>query len=89
MEELASLLKKSKKNGVHREPVFDVKQTRCWTIDKRPSTVGFLYLGGWVVDFRDGTLKGAQWMKRANLTRVDVQEYKNETNYVKAVRSVK
>ncbi len=85
VEELASLLARRRKNGVHIAPVFDYKQIRCWTID--PCDPNYAYfLGAWLIDFQKGEVSQANW---SNL-KPGVGGYrKNPENYVKAVRSVK
>jgi hypothetical protein len=62
VEELASLLKKSKKSGVHIDPVFGNKQTRCWTIDNCDSLYVEL-IGAWIVDFKQGIILQAEYKK--------------------------
>jgi len=85
VEESASLLTRRRKNGVHIAPVFDYKQTRCWTID--PSDPNYQHLvGAWLIDFQNGAMSQAYWWKG----RPDIGAYRqNPENYVKAVRSVK
>ena len=58
VEELASLLAKRRTNGVHIAPVFDYKQTRCWTIDPCDATASHL-LGAWIIDFQNGEVSQA------------------------------
>jgi hypothetical protein len=85
VEELASLLEKSVKRGVHIAPVFDNKQTRCWTIDK--CDPGYPRLSGaWIVDFKEGTILEAWYYKYSDIASWYV---KNILNHVKAVRSLK
>ena len=86
VEELASLLARRRKNGVHIAPAFDYKQTRCWTIDTGDSPASHLK-GGWIIDFQNGEVSQASWRSK---TRILASNYsKNHQNYVKAVRSVK
>jgi serine/threonine-protein kinase len=85
VEELASLLEKSVKSGVHIAPVFDNKQIKCWTIDK--CDPGYSAMSGaWIVDFREGTILEAWYNKYSDTEGWYV---KNIINHVKAVRSVK
>jgi uncharacterized caspase-like protein len=85
VEELASLLERSIKSGVHIAPVFDNKQIRCWTIDK--CDPGYAqYSGAWIVDFKEGIIIEAWYYKYSDTAGWYV---KNIQNHVKAVRSVK
>ena len=53
VEELASLIEKSKINGVHIDPVFDSRQIRCWTVD--PCDTNYtMQSGAWIVSFKQG-----------------------------------
>ena len=86
-EELASILNRRNKDGVHIDSVFDYKQIRCWTVDQI-SRYSNRYLSAWIIDFQNGEVSQAFWH------RVKVVPYygtyvKNPENYVKAVRSVK
>jgi hypothetical protein len=82
VEELASLLAKSSKSGVHINPVFDHKRTICWTVDKYDKICS-----AWIVNFKQGIILIASWSEGktayANWTS------KNYINYAKAVRSDK
>jgi hypothetical protein len=84
VEELASLLAKRRTNGVHIAPVFDYKQTRCWTIDPCDPTASHLR-GAWIIDFQNGEVSQAFFSWRGGRANYS----KNHENYVKAVRSVK
>jgi hypothetical protein len=86
IEELASLLKKDRRNGVHIDPVFDSKQIRSWTIDKCESGSG---QGAWIIDFKEGTILEASIMSPRIIARGGPDYSKNTMNYVKAVRSVR
>jgi hypothetical protein len=88
VEELASLLKKSKKSGVHIDPVFGNKQTRCWTIDNCDSLYVEL-IGAWIVDFKQGIILQAEYKKPGVWVAPGPDYSKNTTNHIKAVRSVK
>jgi len=81
VEELASLLAGSTKNGVHIDPAFDYKQTRCWTIDRCESQSWSWYKGAWLVDFKNGGVNEAYWSGSGG------QYSKNVENCTKAVRS--
>jgi len=86
VEELASLLTRSTQGGLHIDPVFDDKQIRCWTIDESESQSWAWYTGAWLVDFQNGEVINAYWLKgNANYESAPL----NPENYVKAVRSVK
>ena len=82
VEELASLLVRKRKNGVHIDPVFDHKMTLCWTIDRCESQSWSWYKGAWLVDFKNGEVNEAYWTGSGS-----GQYSKNTENYVKAVRS--
>ena len=84
VEELASVLVQNRNNGVHLDPVFDYKQTRCWTIDRCESQSWSWYNGAWLIDFKNGQVDDAYW------TREKGGQYrKNPENCVKAVRTVR
>ena len=81
LEELASLLNKDKKNGVHIHPMFESKQKHCWTSDLGTDTRQVV----WIVDFAEGKTNEAFIVSTATL-----QHYSRfATNYVRAVRSIK
>ena len=84
VEELASLLARKRQSDVHLNPVFDSKQTRCWTADKGESKSWSWYKGAWLVDFKNGRVSEAYWDRESG-----GQYRKNANNYVKAVRSVR
>ena len=90
VEELASLLAKSSKSGVHIDPVFDHKRIICWTVDKC-DTNSTLQSGAWIVSFKHGEVSKAMWIKRSTASVNRKNEYPdiNQMNYVKAVRSAK
>jgi CHAT domain-containing protein len=88
IEELASLLKKDRRNGVHIDPVFNNNRIRCWSVNQRESQIYSWFSGAWIVDFKKGTLLEADWVKPAK-TGFPSLLRKNNINYVKAVRSVK
>jgi hypothetical protein len=84
VEELASLIKKDRRNGVHIDPIFDSRQNRCWTVDSCEPNYRF-QSGAWVVSFKHGEVRKAMWSESATISdRHDI----NDINYVKAVRSV-
>jgi hypothetical protein len=86
IEELASLIKKAKINGVHIAPVFDIKQIRCWTVDQCDTNRDY-QLGAWLVHFQFGEISKAMWI---DPTRTGgYSESLNISNYIKAVRSVR
>ena len=85
VEELASLIKKDKINGVHLDPVFDNKQVRCWSVDQCDTSYA-AHSGAWIVNFKDGKIHQAWYAKR---TRGSNRYAKNRINYAKAVRTVK
>jgi hypothetical protein len=86
VEELASLLLKSSKSGVHIDPVFSHEGTICWTVDKCDA-FETNHSGAWIVDFRQGQILQA-FYPDSDMRHIDWYA-KNILNYVKAVRSLK
>jgi hypothetical protein len=86
VEELASLIKKDRRNGVHIDPVFDNNQIRCWTVDQCDPNYNW-QSGAWIVSFKQGKVSKAMWSKSA--TEKSYGHDINDINYVKAVRSIK
>jgi len=87
LEELASLLVRRSKSGVHIDPVFDHKLINCWTVDKCDATRRG-HIGVWIVHFKQGQILQSSFSERMKTT--DIGWYAtNALNYVKAVRSVK
>jgi hypothetical protein len=84
VEELASLLVRKKSNGVHINPVFDHKQTLCWTIDRCESQSWSWYKGAWLIDFKNGAVNEAYWTGQSG-----GRYRKNPQNYIKAVRTIR
>jgi uncharacterized caspase-like protein len=86
IDELVSLMEKSDMGGLHLDPVFDRKQTHCWSSDNGPELVyGSLGLfATWIANFDEGRVKIAQW-STGELARYHVLE----NNYARAVRSLK
>jgi len=82
VEELASLLKKDDNNGIHIDPLFDKKQTSCWSSDNGPRSVR---AGNppqvWHVNFREGSLGLTQLHLPTLMTGPTYR-------YVRAVRSI-
>jgi DNA-binding IclR family transcriptional regulator len=88
IEELASLLKKAKINGVHIDSIFNNKQIRCWTIDQCDTNRSY-QLGAWLVHFQFGEISKAMWIDPKTGSGIGYLESTNITNYVKAVRSIR
>ena len=86
VEELASLIKKDRRNGVHIAPIFDNKQIRCWTVDQFAPNYTW-QSGVWIVSFKHGKVRKAMWSKSAREKSYGHDIH--DINYVKAVRSVK
>jgi hypothetical protein len=86
LEELASLLERRSKSGVHIDPVFDHKLSICWTVDKSDSTSP-RHSGAWIVDFKEGQILQA-WYGTGISSGYSSWYAKNYLNYAKAVRSV-
>ena len=88
IEELASLVQKKEINGLHANPVFNKKQTTCWSSDEGPVYVG-LQSGVtqfWHLNFREGTI-GLSTLPLDG--GVDALYYTPLRHYARAVRSVK
>jgi uncharacterized caspase-like protein len=88
VEELASLLKKDKTNGMHTDALFGTKQTQCWSSDEAPvrHSATRRYPEVWVVSFKKGTIR-----KVGLITEAYTSEgpRPGEYNYIRAVRSIK
>jgi molybdopterin-guanine dinucleotide biosynthesis protein len=86
IEELASLLTRNRANGVYLDPVFSNRQVTCWTVDEREVSHP-AYRGAWVVDFKQGQIDKALWLKfgagGSNSPGYTGERY---LNHVKAVR---
>lgn len=94
IEELASLLARREKRGVHLDPVFDNMQTTCWSADQydpkdnsRKSSRSRL-LGRWIVSFKQGQVLRAIFLKNPPTGAMEVIYNHNDKNCVKAVRTV-
>lgn len=87
VEELASLLARRRKDGVHMDPVFDNKRSTCWSVDKREPENAW-HLGAWIVNFKQGQIQQAKY-KNPSITMNYTPKLVNNMNYVKAVRSVR
>ena len=90
VDQLASLLKKDKINGVHLDPIFSNRQITCWTVDEREVTRQ-VYGGGWIVNFKQGQIVTATYLKfqTGGPSGSRYSAGRNFLNYVKAVRQVK
>ena len=87
IEELASLLSRKANHGVHMAPEFEIHQFSCWSADKcRPQSD--YYYGYWIVNFKQGQILQASIRKPSVTANFDRRNI-NETNYVKAVRSIR
>jgi hypothetical protein len=88
VEELASLLESSSNSGIYLDPVFDIEQISCWSVDSTDDPSG-----AWIVSFKNGEVSEARW--RSSLVGGSLAPgsmgsvHKNTMNYVKAVRSTK
>ncbi len=87
IEELASLLARSRNKGVHIAPVFESHQTSSWSADKC-GVQDDRYYGYWIVNFKQGQVLQALLLKTSVGASYAVYG-KTEINYVKAVRSVR
>ncbi|UCG11615.1 MAG: DUF1566 domain-containing protein [Deltaproteobacteria bacterium] len=94
IEELASLLKKNKTNGLHIDGVFDDKQERCWSADEALEGGSVIsspedLSGGWVVSFSDGRIQQAWWQSPSTDQDYAFMYERTPSNYVRAVRNLK
>jgi len=87
VEELASLLARRRKDGVHLDPVFDNTRSTCWSVDKKEPENAW-QLDGWIVNFKQGQIQQAKY-KNPSITMNYTPKLVNNMNYVKAVRSVR
>jgi hypothetical protein len=88
IEELASLLTRRRKNGVHIDPVFDNKQVRCWSVDQSDPIEPY-YSVAWIISFEFGEVTQAIYIKKSKIQWGTGAQNKNAMNYIKAVRAVK
>jgi uncharacterized caspase-like protein len=89
VEELASLIERGRRDGVHIDPVFDNHQTRCWTIDQCDGD-SIYALGAWIVNFEQAQILQASYKKPSMTSDLTFANYsKNDKNYIKAVRSLR
>ena len=88
IEELASLLARKRNKGVHIAPEFETHQVSCWSADKcRPQSDAYAVY--WIVNFKQGQILEASFLKSSVTANFPGSSNKNVTNYVKAVRSVR
>ena len=88
LEELASLLEKKSVNDLHIDPIFNIKQKRCWCSTNALNFSGHRDLQTqWVVDFQRGTVRQAKWWKFHKDSFYD-SYVKVPVSYIKAVRQV-
>ena len=74
--------------GVYLDPMFDGIQRKCWTSDHYLN-ISDRHAGAWIVSFEHGKVEEAYWLDKATMPGARGWSYKNEMNYVKAVRSLK
>jgi hypothetical protein len=89
VEELASLLARIKKDGVHIDPVFDNRQAQCWTADQCDPKNISIFSGTLIIDFNRGSVSQAEYEGPMKTVYSGILPGVNHINYVKAVRSVK
>jgi hypothetical protein len=87
IEELASLLSRSRHKDVHMASLFESLQTSCWSADGCDADKALKGLGFWIVDFKQGQILQASWSE--GKSGFSSWGAKNHINYVKAVRSIK
>jgi len=86
IEEIASLIDRNKKNGVHVNSIFDIKQNNCWSSDQAKATLGIHLSAAWVVNFKIGEVVIAEFEEiGSNASR---GSYISLQKYVRAVRSL-
>jgi len=92
IDELASLLQKSKKDGLHIDPLFDRKQERCWSsdsgLDPLYGSMGLFV--AWIGIFSNGRIFETAWTDKIK-TQSDITNMyeKLPTSHVRLVRSIK
>ena len=89
VEELASLLQKSKINDVHMDPLFGNQQYRCWSVDRAGPMHGpaGATITRWVIDYHHGKARKSNWYDSSR-TGWPESHILFPDNYVRAVRSV-
>ncbi len=91
IDELSSLLEKSKKDGLHIDPVFDRKQKRCWSSDSRPDplygSMGLFVT--WIGNFSNGRIIEAKWTDRTAAAEITQQYAVLPESHVRLVRSLR
>ena len=86
IEELASLLERTKNEGVHMDPIFDSRQTSCWSADTGEGVNAFLS-GAWIVNFGQGQILKADFLKTSGAPQsLPYGPRRNYLNHAKAVR---
>ncbi len=86
IEELASLLERTKNEGVHVDLVFDSRQVSCWSADKGEGVNAF-NSGAWIVNFGQGQILKADFLKTSGTPQsLPPGPKRNYLNHVKAVR---
>ncbi|MGD8522621.1 MAG: hypothetical protein PVF56_15850, partial [Desulfobacterales bacterium] len=88
VEELASILARRKKRGIHIDSVFDSRQFRCWTVDQCDPKSWSWRVGAWVIDFKNGEIIQTEY-KNQGTGSFTLTSERNKTIYTKAVRAVK
>jgi uncharacterized caspase-like protein len=91
IDELASLLEKSKKEGSHIDPVFDRKQVRCWSSDISPDQLygshGLLVT--WIGNFSNGRIIEAKYPDQFSTNQKFLENYTIlRSNHVRLIRSL-
>jgi hypothetical protein len=69
--------------------VFESRQASCWSADKCGVQSELVYDGYWIVNFKQGQILEAVLKKQSVTANWPTTSTKNETNYVKAVRTAK
>jgi hypothetical protein len=86
IEELASLLIRNKNQGLYINSFFDSRQKKCWSVDSLPENITRGYQKDWIIDFANGHITYARWIRKAG-SGWQSWYIKDNYNYVRAVRS--
>jgi len=86
IEELASVINQINTDGLYINPVFEKRQTRCWTLDSCSTDYPHLLKGAWIANFKTGNIDKAMWPQGVDFWSSVYIKF--DTNYVRAVRSV-
>jgi uncharacterized caspase-like protein len=83
IEELASLMKRTKNQGLYLSSLFDNRQKKCWSADSLPRPATFYE--DWIISFLSGSITDARHRRKSASSWYAKDQY----NYLRAVRSLK